>query len=247
MGLLSFVNNASRAVFGADQIPAVGMTQARLANPDLKWEARKVKNIGLDASFLEDKISLSLELYNSLSEGALVQLPVAGYLGNLSGNPFVNAASIRNEGIEFAATYRSNTNALKWDISGNFTTIKNTVEDVGNFGEGIDYITFGNTRTKIGRSLGEWYLIRTNGLFQSQQDVTNHVNSEGTIIQPAAKPGDVRYMDLNDDGTINAEDRDFADRRGLNYKRVCSLTRHTINSLSICNSLAYLVTHYTTM
>lgn len=205
----AFINNGPRAVFGDDQTAYVGITQAQLTNPNLKWEARKVKNIGIDASFLQDRISLSVEAYNSLSEGALVQLPVAGYLGNLGGNPFVNAASVRNTGVEFAATYRNNKRAVKWDVSANFTTIKNTVEDVGNRGQGIDYIQFGNTRTKVGRSLGEWYLIRTAGLFQTQTEIDNYRSANGTMIQPNAKPGDVKYVDLNNDGSINAEDRDF--------------------------------------
>ncbi|HEY0743186.1 MAG TPA: SusC/RagA family TonB-linked outer membrane protein [Chryseosolibacter sp.] len=205
----AYINNAPRAVFGNNQFPYVGITQAQLANPDLKWEERIVKNIGLDAGFLENRISLSIEAYNSLSKDALLQLPVAGYLGNLGGNPFVNAGSVRNTGFEFAATYRNSSRNLKWDISANATTIKNTVEDVGNRGEGIDYIQIGNTRTKVGRSLGEWYLLRTNGLFQSQAEVDAHRSSDGTVIQPFAKAGDVRYIDKNNDGLINAEDRDF--------------------------------------
>lgn len=206
----AYINNAPRVVLGSNQVPYVGITQAQLANPDLKWEERKVKNIGLDAGFLENRISLSIEAYNSLSEDALLRLPVAGYLGNLGGNPFVNAGSVRNTGFEIAATYRNGNDDLKWDISANATTINNTVEDVGNRGEGIDYIQIGNTRTKVGRSLGEWYLLRTDGLFQSQAEIDNYTSSDGTVIQPFARPGDVRYIDLNDDGTINAEDRDFA-------------------------------------
>jgi hypothetical protein len=206
----SFINNAPRAIFGPDQLPYVGITQAKLANPDLRWEARKVKNIGIDAGFLENRVTLSVEAYNALTEDALLTLPVAGYLGNLQGDPFVNAGSIRNTGVEVAATYRNSNNALKWEISGNFTTINNKVEDVGNRGEGVDYIQQGNTRTKVGRSIGEWYLIRTDGLFQSQSEVDNYVNADGIVIQPAAKPGDVKFIDKNGDGTINAEDRDFA-------------------------------------
>lgn len=205
----AYINNAPRAVFGTNQFPYVGITQAQLANPDLKWEERIVKNIGLDAGFLDNRISLSIEAYNSLSKDALLQLPVAGYLGNLGGNPFVNAGSVRNKGFEFAATYRNGTRNVRWDISANATTIKNTVEDVGNRGEGIDYIQIGNTRTKVGRSLGEWYLLRTDGLFQSQAEVDAYRSSNGTVIQPFAKAGDVKYIDKNNDGTINAEDRDF--------------------------------------
>jgi hypothetical protein len=98
---------------------------------------------------------------------------------------------------------------LKWDLSANFTTIRNKVEDVGNRGEGINYIQVGNTRTQVGRSLGEWYLLETDGIFQSTTDIENYTNSEGTKIQPNAKPGDIKYVDRNDDGTINAEDRTF--------------------------------------
>ncbi|HYG17298.1 MAG TPA: SusC/RagA family TonB-linked outer membrane protein, partial [Ohtaekwangia sp.] len=100
-------------------------------------------------------------------------------------------------------------NALKWEISGNFTTINNKVEGVGNRGAGVDYIQQGNTRTKVGRSMGEWFLIRTDGLFRSQSEIDNYVNADGIVIQPAAKPGDVKYVDKNGDGTINVEDRDF--------------------------------------
>ena len=205
----AYINNAPRAVFGANQFPYVGITQAQLANPDLKWEERIVKNLGFDASLMNDRLSLSVEAYNSLSQDALLQLPVAGYLGNLGGNPFVNAGSVRNTGFEFAATFRNGSRPLQWEISLNATTINNTVEDVGNRGEGIDYIQIGNTRTKVGRSLGEWYLIRTDGLFQSQTEVDSYVGSTGTMIQPFAKAGDVKYVDLNGDGVINAGDRDF--------------------------------------
>ncbi len=203
------ITNNPRAVFGPEQVPFVGAYQAQLTNTDLRWETRISKNIGLDASFLNNKLSVTAEYYNSLSKDVLVQLPVAFYLGNLGGDPFINAGSIRNTGVEFSATYRSAENPFKWDVSGNFTTIKNKVEDIGNLGEGINYLQVGATRSQIGRGIGEWYVIKTNGLFQSQSEIDNYVNSDGTVIQPLAKPGDVRFVDLNDDGQINNDDRTF--------------------------------------
>lgn len=206
---IGFLNSNPRAIFGPDQAANVGAVQAQLANNDLRWEERTSLNVGFDAGFMDNKISLSAEYYNSLSEDVLVRLPVAWYLGNLGGDPFVNAASIRNQGVEVAATYRSMENKFKWDISANFTTIKNRVEDVGNQGEGIDYLQTGITRTQVGRSVGEWYVLQTAGLFQSQAEIDAYTDGEGNLIQPFAKPGDIRYVDINGDGEINQQDRTF--------------------------------------
>ncbi len=208
---IGVINNNPRAVFGPNNdVITVGAYQASLVNQDLRWETRTSQNIGFDASLFNNKVVLSAEYYYSLSEDVLVDLPIPFYTGNLGGNPFVNAASISNRGFEFSATYRSQENAFKWDASANFTTIKNKVEDVGNRGEGIDYIVAGNTRSQIGRGIGEWYVLRTDGIFQSEEEVRNHVNSDGTIIQPFSKPGDIRFQDLNDDGQINDDDRTFS-------------------------------------
>ncbi len=206
---LGVINNNPRVVFGADQNIFVGAYQARLVNPDIKWETRTSKNIGLDGSFLNNKVLVTAEYYHSLSEDVLVQLPLPFYSGNLLGNPFVNAASISNRGVEFSATYRSQENDFKWDISGNFTTIKNKVEALGNLGEGIDYLQVGATRSQIGRGIGEWFVLETDGIFQSEQEVLNHTNPDGVVIQPFSKPGDIRFVDHNNDGQINDEDRVF--------------------------------------
>lgn len=212
---IGFLNSNPRAVFGPNQVPNVGATQATLANSNLTWETRTIKNIGLDATLLNNRLSATFEVYDSFSKDALLNLPVAWYLGNLGGDPAVNAASIRNRGIEVSATVRNNEHDLKWDLSANLTTIKNKVEDVGNQGEtaqgvSIDFIQTGISRSQVGRSIGEWYVRKTNGLFQSQAEVDNYKNSKGTVIQPLAKPGDIRYVDINDDGVINSLDRTFA-------------------------------------
>ena len=206
---IGFLNSNPRAIFGPDQAAFVGATQARLANQDLLWETRTSTNIGFDLGLLQNRIFLSAEYYNALSEDVLVNLPIAWYLGNLGGDPALNAASIRNQGVEVAATYRSTEGAFKWDLSANFTTIKNTVEDVGNQGEGINYLQTGITRSQVGRSVGEWYLLQTNGLFQSQSEIDAYTNDEGRVIQPFAKPGDIRFVDINGDGQINQADRTF--------------------------------------
>ncbi|RRB09355.1 SusC/RagA family TonB-linked outer membrane protein [Larkinella rosea] len=205
----AFVNSNPRAIFGVDQNENVGAYQAQLANPDLRWEERTQQNYGLTASFFRNRLTAEINVYNSLSSNAILNLTVPGYLGNLRGNPYVNTASIRNRGVEFSATYRNNEHALKWDVSGNFTTIKNRVENVGNQGQNINYILSGNTRSQVGNPVGQWFLLKTAGLFQTQEEINNYKGPDGQLVQPFAKPGDVRYEDVNNDGRIDVNDRQF--------------------------------------
>jgi len=211
---LGLLNNNPRAVYGVDQTPIVGEYQAQIANSNLRWETRIQKNIGFDASLLNNAVSLSADVYNSLSKDVLVQLPLAQYLGS-TGNPSANAGSIKNTGVEIAATYRNHKKALSWDVSANVTTIKNRVVSVGNQGvdaqgNKVNYIEPTNfLRAQVGHSIGEWYVIKTDGIFKSQDEINNYTSKTGTLIQPNAKPGDIKYVDANGDGVINNEDRQF--------------------------------------
>lgn len=202
---LGNINNAPRAIFG--NTINIGAYQAQLNNANLHWERRIVKNIGIDATVLDNHLSFTADIYNSLSKDALLALPLANYLGNLRGNPNVNAGSIRNSGYEVAATYRDNGHAVKWDANINFTTIFNKVVSVGSQGAGINYIQTGLTRSQVGHSLGEFYLRQTSGIFHSQAEIDAYVNTKGNKIMPNAKPGDVKYLDINGDGKIDDNDR----------------------------------------
>jgi TonB-dependent starch-binding outer membrane protein SusC len=217
---LAVLNNAPRAVYGVGQAPIVGQYQAVLANPDIQWETRKEGNIGFDANLFRNRVSLTADVYNSLSSGVLVALPEPMYLGVVqpSGGvaTVVNAASIRNKGVELSITYRSREQPFKWSVSGNLTTIDNKVVSVGNQGVDINgnkvnYIEPTNfIRAQVGHSIGEWYVIRTAGLFKSQGEVNSYTAKNGQVIQPNARPGDVKYVDANGDGTINDNDRQFS-------------------------------------
>ncbi|TRX54900.1 TonB-dependent receptor [Fulvivirga sp. M361] len=204
------LNSNARAIFGPDQEAYVGAYQARISNTQLQWETRITQNIGLEAGLFSNQLLFGIEFYNSLSDDAILQLPLPRYLGNLNGDPFVNAGSIRNKGVEVSASYRKREGELKWEVSGNFTTIENTIESVGNQGEGIDYLQTGLTRSKVGRPVAEWFLLKTDGIFQSEQEVLDHTNSDGVIIQGNARPGDIRFVDVNDDGQITEADRDYS-------------------------------------
>lgn len=206
---VGLINNASRAVFANDQI-VTGAYQAQLYNADLRWEKRQETNIGFDATMLNNRIAVSASVYRNISKDVLVNEVLPQYLGNAGGNPPVNAASISNKGIELEATYRNNDHKMKWSVSGNLTTIKNKVLALGNQGVGVNYIQQGSTRSQIGHPLGQWYVLKELGIFQSQDEINNYKRANGTVIEPFAKPGDIKfYADPNGAGTLNNNDRQF--------------------------------------
>ncbi|WP_227990881.1 SusC/RagA family TonB-linked outer membrane protein [Flavisolibacter ginsenosidimutans] len=214
----SVINVFPRAVYGISQGVFAGAYQSQLTNPDLRWEERTQKNAGFDANVLNNRLTVSFDVYNALSKDLLVFLTPPPYLG-FSGTVATNTASMRNTGVEFSATYRSrptSSSPWRWDVSANFTTIKNRVLGVGERGKdasgnAVDYIESTNfIRAQVGHSIGEWYVIKTAGIFKSQQEIDSYVSKSGQKVQPNAKPGDVRYVDANGDGQINNNDRQYA-------------------------------------
>ncbi|MDB4949034.1 MAG: TonB-dependent outer membrane protein SusC/RagA [Gemmatimonadetes bacterium] len=183
-----------------------GSTQTSLANPDIRWQSQKQTNLGLDFNLLGNALAINADYYVARSSGLLVQAPIPWSLG-ATGAPTVNAGSVRNRGFEFGAQYGFGLRDVRMNAGLNLTTIHNEVTALGNGGQPI-FSGFNNvSRTTVGGSVGEFFVLKTAGLFQSDAEVQAYRNSAGHLIQPDAKPGDIRYADLNDDGVINDDDR----------------------------------------
>jgi hypothetical protein len=119
----------------------------------------------------------------------------------------MNAATMVNSGLEFLVAYHNDQHAVKFDISANLSTINNKVTKLGVSGEPR---TDGLARTEVGREVGSFYGYVYEGIFQSQAQIDNRVNSEGEHInQNGAQPGDVAYADVNNDGEITNADQTF--------------------------------------
>ena len=212
---IGFLNQAPDAVFGSGQVTYPGAIQAKLASGDLRWEKKKTTNLGFDASLLDNKFTVNFDAFRSVSEDVLLGQPLPGYLGNLQGDPIVNIGSIENKGLELNLGYNPQLEGdFKWDIAANISTVKNKVLELGNLGIDLEtglpknYIQSGNTRTQVGRSIGEYYVLKTNGIFQNQEEINAHKAQSAY-----AKPGDIRYVNTIDGGTnddINDKDRVFA-------------------------------------
>ncbi|RRN77032.1 TonB-dependent receptor, partial [Pseudoxanthomonas sp. SGD-10] len=200
-----FITVFPQAVFGVDQNINTGMTQIRLANENLKWEKLSQLNIGLDALLLKSKLELSADFFRKETKDVLTPMQILMVTGNNGGNPVVNAATLLNTGAELSATWRDKIGSdIGYTLNINGSYIKNEIVELG---YGRTEFTQWNTKSKVGSPIGEWYLIKTDGLFRSDAEVQAHTNSNGTVIQPNARPGDVKFIDFNDDGIITDADR----------------------------------------
>ena len=204
------INPFPRAVFGQNSTEQIGGIVTQLANSDLRWERKNTSNFGLEAGLFGNMFTITADYFIANTNDVLVNLPISLTTGNAGGNPPVNAASIRNNGFELALTYRSQSKGnFKWDATLNFTTIRNQVLEFGN--ATTEYTQLGDARTQIGRSIGEWYVLKTDGIFQNQAEIDAHRGKTGSLLQPWSKPGDIRYTDVDNDGVLDLDkDRHYA-------------------------------------
>jgi TonB-linked SusC/RagA family outer membrane protein len=198
-------------VSGAGQQLNTGMIGYSLANESIQWEETVTKNIGADLRMFTNRLILGLDIYKKETESILVSVPLPLSFGGAT-SQLLNAASMENKGLELALAWRETVGKLSYGINGTFSTYTNKVTSLGGknepiWGGEVDFSSGNVTRTALGGSISEFYVWQADGLFQSAADVTSHVSSTGTVIQPNAKPGDIRWRDINDDGVIDAKDR----------------------------------------
>lgn len=217
------INQSIVTVFGGAIVP--GSTQVKLVNAGLVWETKETVNVGFDASFLNQRLTVSAEYYNSKTSDVLVKTPIAISTGNQGGSPWKNAASLRNKGFEFTFGWKDQISGFKYSALLNVTTMDNEVLSLGRDGSERNFIDSGQARTEPGRSLAEFYLRKTDGIFRTQEEIDNYVTKGNHVPGPnedkvpAGTPimiegkrpqlGDVKYLDLNDDGQITDIDRDY--------------------------------------
>ncbi len=201
---LPLINTNLTATFGTDQKQQQASIQTNLTNEDIKWESQTQTNFGLDMSFLDNRLTSNIDYYISNTNDILVSMPILLTTGNGAGDPIVNAASLKNSGLEISVGWRDSKEKFSYFTNFNVNIMRNKVTGLG---YGRDAIIVNQARTAVGRPVSEFFLIRTDGLFQSDEDVQSYVNSNGTVIQPTAKPGDIKYVDYNDDGKITDADR----------------------------------------
>ena len=188
---------------------AVGAAPVKVVNPDLKWETSEQTDIGLDVRFF-GCLGLTFDYYVKKTKDLLVTTPVPLMLGNSF--PTANAGNVKNSGVEFAVDFQRQFGKWNIAVNGNISYNKNRVTYVGTdtgyvTGSTVQGITGAVTRMEAGHAMSYFWGYKTLGIFQNQAEIDAWVNSKGVQIQPDARPGDFRYQDTDDNGTIDDNDR----------------------------------------
>ena len=203
-------------IFGKDETEAIGVKSGGLANQSLRWEASTQTDIGLDLGFFANKLTFTVDYYNKLTDGMLMTMPIPSYVGE--SKPIGNVGRMSNSGVEFELGYKYTVGDWNFRVNANATYLKNLLIEYGNDTGWANYDSFQGTgtisRAQNGYPFPFFYGYKTDGIFQNEAEVvsytwTDPVTDEVKLIQPKAKPGDVRFKDINNDGKIDDDDRTF--------------------------------------
>ena len=206
--------NAAWYYFGDDKSqPTIGAYPDLLANPNLKWETSRQTDIGFDLRMLGNRLGVTFDWYEKKTLDWLVQPTGLGIWG--TGAPYINGGDIKNTGVELSLSWNDNVGDFTYGVNVNLTHNRNKVLRIANGNgliEGNAAILAQNTgafyRAEEGKPLGYFYGYRTAGIFQNQEQIDSYISeATGLPIMPAAKPGDVIFVDTDGDGTITTEDR----------------------------------------
>ncbi|WP_158085320.1 SusC/RagA family TonB-linked outer membrane protein [Niastella vici] len=175
-------------------------------NPDVKWESTEQTNIGFDAAILNRRVKVSVDYYIKNTSDILIQLPVSFTNGDAA-PPYVNGAGMRNRGLDVTVNYSQAHNDWNWNVTGNVTTVNNQVTSLYKSKEQLISAGNGLILLKEGESVSSFYGYKTAGIFQNQNEIDSYKDKNGNLIQPNAKPGDIKFADINNDGVLDDKDR----------------------------------------
>jgi TonB-linked SusC/RagA family outer membrane protein len=188
----------------------------QLASTSLEWEKTKQVNIGLDLGLFDNRITFTAEWYRRLTDNLILTIPTPPSFGFAGAGSQLNAASMKNTGVDLQVGYNKNTGSFKWNINANVGFITNKIQSLNTPNATIDAgadADFGNgnmTRTVAGQPIQSFYGYVTDGIFQDATEVAKGpVQLPGTDPAKSTAPGDIRFKDLNNDGKITADDRTF--------------------------------------
>lgn len=200
--------------FFGDTKPVSGTTSypQTVPNPDIKWETSEQLDFGLDAKLMDSRLGLTLDWYKKVTKDWLVVAPILGTFG--AGAPYINGGDVENSGIEYSVNWNDKVGDFKYGITLSGAHNKNKVTKIAN-SDGIiqgpsNILSQGTapvSRVQVGQPIGFFYGFQTDGILQNQQEVNAYVTPNGAPYFADQRPGDVRFVDQNQDGAIDDKDK----------------------------------------
>lgn len=184
-----------------------GAVTVNAVNKNLKWETTTTWGVGLDMNLL-GKLSVVMDYYNKTTNGILMTIntPITFALSNY----YDNVGKIRNSGFEFSATWNDKIGQVGYSVGGNIAFNKNKILSMGGTGDQYMYDTNGACYgiMREGEAFHSFYGYKTDGYFQSEDEIAKaYPNGHIQLSGRDPKPGDIKYVDANGDGKLDANDR----------------------------------------
>ena len=201
------------SVQGSGSSPWPGSIATNLANRNLQWETTDTKNVGLDFGLFNGKLSGALNYYYNKTEDMLITKKLAPSVGLK--DPIMNVGKIRNTGVEFEINYSDRKGDFDYNVGLNLATTSNKVLELSDasqalYGEGLKWGTeHFPTQTRVGKPIAGFWLYRADGIFQNETEIKAHTDKNGNILQPNAQPGDIRFRDVDGNGSIDEKDKEY--------------------------------------
>ncbi len=204
VGLYTFYPTLNHVTYSFSGNPVDGYVQQQMVNSDLTWETTTQTDVGFDAEFLNNRISLSVDYYKKRTKGILLDLPVPATIG-LSAAP-QNAGVVDNTGWEFNFNGKNNFGPFVLDANLNFHINDNKVIDLAGTGPyyygGSDFDP--RYITAEGQPINSVWGYKTDGFFNTDQEAADYPE----FMRPSVA-GDVKYLDLNGDGIVDPNDMTY--------------------------------------
>ena len=192
---------------------ATGSYPSRLANEGVKWETSEQINVGIDARFIQSRLSFTADWYIKKTKDWLVQAPVLATAGTQG--PVINGGDVKNTGVEIGLSWNDNIGKdFSYSVGGNFAYNHNKVGSIpteDGIIHGASNQIYSNAeefyRAENGHAIGYFWGYKTAGIFQNQQEINDWIAAGNGVLQSNVQPGDTKYVDINRDGQINAADK----------------------------------------
>jgi len=206
-GYASLIGTTGYYPFGTTPLQTYTIYQK--GNPHVRWETSTIGDAGIDLGLFNGALTITADYYHKETSNLLVNPPDPTSAGAVAAAAYENNGKILNTGFEFEASYRQTVNRdWSFNVTGNLATVHNKVLSLINNqplpAGRVDNNVYA-TSTAVGHPIGEFYLLKDDGIFQSAQEVFVHAYQGAGI-----KAGDVKFRDINNDGVIDQNDRVYA-------------------------------------